>query len=65
MESVQDWGLPPFRYEELLFFFFFLIKRKSILAVADVTENSFYKQIHVVNVEAGLKAGVVPVLETL
>lgn len=47
------------------YFFFFLIKRKSILAVADVTENSFYKQIHVVKVEAGLKAGVVPVLEAV
>lgn len=62
MESVWDRGLSLFHYEEQLFLFFFFLKA---LAGADITENSFYKQIHMVKEEAGLKAGMVSVLEAM
>lgn len=63
MKSVQDWGLRPFRYEELFlgvvegflkspFFFWILL-------------NSFYKQILMVELEGGLKAGVVSMMKVL
>lgn len=65
MKSMQDWGLRPFRYEELFlgvvegflkspFFFFFLILL-----------NSFCKQILMVELEGGLKAGVVSMMKVL
>lgn len=63
MESVWDRGLSPFHYpSHFIHYFFFFLKA---LAGADITENSFYKQIHMVKKEAGLKAEMVSVLEAM
>lgn len=43
----------------------FFFKKKKALVGADITENSFYKQIHMVKAEARLKAGAMSMLEAV
>lgn len=62
MKSMQDWGLRPFRYEEL---FLGVVEGFLKSPFFLILLNSFYKQILVVELEGGLKAGVVSMMKVL